>query len=125
MRLTLVRRAVPTRSVRVRQGAVAHKRESVRLKRVSHYSALMAYTVLALAGLVAPAFSLNNGLARTPVMGWNPYNAFGCGTTEAQYHTQTDALVSSGLSALGYKYMIMCVCAYAPYSVLFYSNVIL
>ncbi|KZV93489.1 glycoside hydrolase [Exidia glandulosa HHB12029] len=68
----------------------------------------MASALLVLAAAAAPAFvsALNNGQAVTPRMGWNPYNAFSCDTTEAQYHTQTDALVSSGLAALGYTYMI-------------------
>ncbi|KAJ7274098.1 glycoside hydrolase family 27 protein [Mycena rebaudengoi] len=48
--------------------------------------------------------ALKNGVGVTPAMGWNPYNAFLCDTTEAQYHTAAQALVSSGLSALGYKY---------------------
>jgi alpha-galactosidase len=67
----------------------------------------LACTALALA---APqlALALGNGLARTPQMGWNPYNAFNVYTTEAQYHQQTDLLVSTGLSALGYNYMILC-----------------
>jgi len=59
--------------------------------------------------LAAPPFALalGNGFARTPQMGWNPYNAFNVYTTEAQYHQQTDLMVSTGLAALGYNYMIM------------------
>ncbi|KAF5344899.1 hypothetical protein D9758_011556 [Tetrapyrgos nigripes] len=37
-------------------------------------------------------------------MGYNPYNAFLCDTTEAQYHTQAQALISLGLDKLGYNY---------------------
>ncbi|KAJ7740275.1 glycoside hydrolase family 27 protein [Mycena maculata] len=50
------------------------------------------------------AFALNNGLGVTPAMGWNPYNAFLCSTTEAQYQTQAQSLVSLGLPSLGYNY---------------------
>ncbi|KAF7298680.1 Alpha-galactosidase [Mycena indigotica] len=56
--------------------------------------------------LAALSNALSNGVGVTPAMGWNPYNAFSCATTEAQYHTQAQALVNSGLAALGYKYVI-------------------
>jgi alpha-galactosidase len=61
---------------------------------------------LALAALPL-AHALGNGLARTPQMGWNPYNAFNVYTTEAQYHQQADLLVSTGLAALGYNYFVL------------------
>ncbi|KAJ7015959.1 glycoside hydrolase family 27 protein [Mycena alexandri] len=48
--------------------------------------------------------ALNNGVGVTPAMGYNPYNAFLCSTTEAQYHTAAQTLVSLGLPALGYHY---------------------
>lgn len=72
--------------------------------------------------LTTTSFALNNGLSKTPAMGWNPYNAFlfvlfhlwfrltlkslphRCATTEAQYHASANSLVSLGLSALGYQY---------------------
>ncbi|KAJ7250019.1 glycoside hydrolase [Mycena haematopus] len=50
------------------------------------------------------AFSLRNGVGVTPAMGYNPYNAFLCSTTEAQYHAEAQSLVSLGFPALGYKY---------------------
>jgi alpha-galactosidase len=61
--------------------------------------------------LAAPPLvqALGNGLAKTPQMGWNPYNAFNVYTTESQYHQQTDLMVSTGLSALGYNYMVLLV----------------
>ncbi|KAF9013154.1 glycoside hydrolase family 27 protein [Cyathus striatus] len=55
--------------------------------------------------LLPLASALNNGVAITPSMGWNPYNAFLCDTTEAQYKTAADKLISLGLSTLGYKYV--------------------
>ncbi|KAF7422492.1 hypothetical protein PC9H_010648 [Pleurotus ostreatus] len=51
------------------------------------------------------AHALNNGLARTPPMGWNPYNAFLCDTTEAQYKTAAQSLIDLGLKDLGYEYL--------------------
>ncbi|XP_048495078.1 alpha-galactosidase 1 isoform X2 [Beta vulgaris subsp. vulgaris] len=50
-------------------------------------------------------FLLSNGLALTPPMGWNSWNHFGCGVTEKIVKETADALVSTGLSKLGYKYV--------------------
>ncbi|KAI0031218.1 glycoside hydrolase family 27 protein [Vararia minispora EC-137] len=55
--------------------------------------------------LVAAArtsYALDNGIARTPSMGWNPYNAFSCNAVQSQYEAQAQLLVDLGLSALGY-----------------------
>ncbi|XP_021902359.1 alpha-galactosidase-like isoform X2 [Carica papaya] len=49
-------------------------------------------------------FLLANGVARTPPMGWNSWNHFQCNINEETVKS-TDALVSTGLAALGYKYV--------------------
>ncbi|KAF9493628.1 glycoside hydrolase family 27 protein [Pleurotus eryngii] len=49
--------------------------------------------------------ALNNGLARTPSMGWNPYNAFLCDTTEAEYKSAAQSLIDLGLRDLGYEHL--------------------
>ncbi|KAJ7160140.1 glycoside hydrolase family 27 protein [Mycena filopes] len=54
--------------------------------------------------LLSVGHALKNGVGVTPAMGYNPYNAFLCATTEAQYHTSAQTLVSLGLPALGYNY---------------------
>ncbi|VDC05255.1 unnamed protein product [Peniophora sp. CBMAI 1063] len=59
---------------------------------------------LALLAFSATALALNNGVGRTPAMGWNPYNAYGCSTTEAEYHTNAQLMKSLGLVDLGYTY---------------------
>eukprot|EP01018_Ginkgo_biloba_P017177 Gb_38041 [translate_table: standard] len=48
---------------------------------------------------------LQNGLARTPPMGWNSWNHFGCNINENIIRETADALVSTGLSKLGYEYV--------------------
>uniref|UniRef100_A0A8H8CHG9 Alpha-galactosidase n=1 Tax=Psilocybe cubensis TaxID=181762 RepID=A0A8H8CHG9_PSICU len=55
--------------------------------------------------LSSAVYALNNGVAVTPPMGWNPYNAFFCTTTEAQYKSAAQSLINLGLSTLGYKYV--------------------
>lgn len=51
-----------------------------------------------------PAIS---GLPTTPPMGWNSWNTFGCGVTEADVRAQADALVSTGLRDAGYRYVVI------------------
>ncbi|CAL5322794.1 unnamed protein product [Camellia sinensis] len=48
---------------------------------------------------------LNNGLARTPPMGWNSWNFFACNITEIVITETADALVTTGLADLGYVYV--------------------
>ena len=39
--------------------------------------------------------SLNNGLARTPQMGWNSWNHFHCGVNDSVIRGAADAMVSN------------------------------
>ncbi|KAJ8771102.1 hypothetical protein K2173_023427 [Erythroxylum novogranatense] len=50
-------------------------------------------------------FQLNNGLARTPQMGWSSWNFFACNINETVIKETADALVSTGLADLGYVYV--------------------
>ncbi|GAA2559302.1 ricin-type beta-trefoil lectin domain protein [Winogradskya consettensis] len=52
-----------------------------------------------------PAVAVGNGLARTPPMGWNDWNAFGCDVTQALVEQTADVMVSSGMAAAGYRYV--------------------
>src|SRR5262245_35897031 len=49
--------------------------------------------------------ALNNGLALTPPMGWNSWNKFGCNVSDTLIRQMADAMVSSGMSAAGYKFV--------------------
>ncbi len=44
-------------------------------------------------------------LALTPPMGWNSYNRFNCNISEALIKEIADAMVSSGMQAVGYQYV--------------------
>ena len=57
--------------------------------------------------LSAPAFALDNGLARTPPMGWNSWNKFGCNVSEARIKAAADAVVSTGMKDAGYEYVVI------------------
>jgi alpha-galactosidase len=57
------------------------------------------------AATAAPAAALDNGLALTPPMGFNDWNAFGCNVSEQLIEQTADYLVSSGLKDDGYTYV--------------------
>ena len=44
-------------------------------------------------------------VARTPPMGWNTFNHFGCDYDETVILEITDALIESGMQAVGYEYI--------------------
>ncbi|KAF7617600.1 hypothetical protein AFLA_006516 [Aspergillus flavus NRRL3357] len=48
---------------------------------------------------------LDNGLARTPQMGWNTYNHYSCSPNETIVRSNAQALVDLGLASLGYRYV--------------------
>ena len=52
-----------------------------------------------------PASCLDNGLALTPPMGYNTWNAYHDEIDEQLVFSAADILVESGLAAAGYKYL--------------------
>jgi hypothetical protein len=61
-----------------------------------------------------PAAALDNGLALTPPMGWNDWNAFGCNVSEKLVEATAAKIVSSGLKADGYQYVNIDDCWMSP-----------
>ncbi|WP_328348023.1 cellulose binding domain-containing protein [Micromonospora sp. NBC_00421] len=61
-----------------------------------------------------PALALDNGVARTPPMGWNSWNTFGCNINETLIRQMTDAMVSSGMKDAGYQYVVVDDCWMNP-----------
>ncbi|EFJ33749.1 hypothetical protein SELMODRAFT_83268 [Selaginella moellendorffii] len=55
--------------------------------------------------LILSPLTLHNGLGKTPPMGWNSWNHFGCNIDELTVKETAEALVSTGLAALGYNYL--------------------
>jgi alpha-galactosidase len=47
----------------------------------------------------------DNGLVRTPPMGWNSWNKFAGRITDADVRAMADAMVSSGMNKVGYDYI--------------------
>lgn len=46
-------------------------------------------------------------LAKTPPMGWNSWNKFGCSVSEKLIREVADAMVSSGMKDAGYEYVVI------------------
>lgn len=75
---------------------------------------LRALSLLLILLVSTPAFAddpppplVNNGLARTPPMGWNSWNRFACNVDEDLIRKTADAMVSSGLRDAGYQYVVI------------------
>jgi len=54
-----------------------------------------------------PARGPDNGLARTPPMGWNSWNHFGCDVSSELIRETADAMVASGMKDAGYRYVVI------------------
>lgn len=58
-------------------------------------------------GSTRPGPVLDNGLARTPPMGWNSWNRFHCDVSSALIRETADAMVASGMKDAGYQYVVI------------------
>ncbi len=68
--------------------------------------ALIALAVpTALSAPVGSAAADGNGLARTPPMGWNPWDAYGCSVSAKLVERTANAIVADGMKAAGYEYV--------------------
>jgi alpha-galactosidase len=52
-----------------------------------------------------PGVALTQVRFKTPPMGWNSWNTFGCTDTEAIIKSVADAIASNGMAAAGYQYV--------------------
>src|SRR5258706_11139176 len=76
---------------------------------------LIVCGVLALAALcylpyqrgARAALALDNNVARTPPMGWNSWNRFGCDVDERLIQRTADAMAASGMRDAGYLYVVI------------------
>jgi alpha-galactosidase len=75
---------------------------------------LLLATTAAATWTVGPAEALNNGVARTPPMGWNSWNTFGCNINETLIRQMADAIVSTGMRDRGYQYVVVDDCWFNP-----------
>jgi len=68
---------------------------------------LIAVGVALLGGPAPEAPALDDGLARTPPMGWNSWNRFHCDVSEELIRSIADAIVERGLKDAGYAYVVI------------------
>ncbi len=76
-----------------------------RLRLVAGLGAALLAAGLAVVIPAAPAQAVDNGLAKTPPMGFNDWNSFGCNVDEQLIKQTADYFVSSGLKDVGYNYV--------------------
>lgn len=74
------------------------------MNNIYFYLFTMKYWMLILTFVVV-SLALDNGLGRTPPMGWNSWNHFGCKINETIIRETADLLISTGLAAKGYTYL--------------------
>ncbi|GAA1805405.1 ricin-type beta-trefoil lectin domain protein [Luedemannella flava] len=88
------------------------------MKRITKFATWAAVAVLAAGGAVAlnlpSAQALDNGVGRTPPMGWNSWNTFGCNINESLIRGMADAMVNSGMRDAGYQYVVVDDCWMNP-----------
>src|ERR1051326_4707943 len=68
---------------------------------------LLVLAALLLMFSVANVNALDNGLAKTPPMGWNSWHKFGCNVSEKLIKEMADAMVTSGMRDAGYVYLVI------------------
>ena len=51
--------------------------------------------------------ALDDGLARTPPMGWNSWNTFGTNIDEKLIKETIDAMIKNGMKDAGYEYIVI------------------
>ena len=77
---------------------------SARLRELRSLILLLFFSLLVSVSL---GRALENGLARTPPMGWNSWNRFACNINEDRVKSAADALVSSSMKDAGYQYVVI------------------
>jgi alpha-galactosidase len=70
--------------------------------------AFAAIVLLSSLSISVPAHAVDNGLARTPPMGWNSWNHFHCDDLNEKLVRQTaDAIATNGMKDAGYQYVVL------------------
>jgi alpha-galactosidase len=65
---------------------------------------LLFVLVFVFASLSAQKFE---NIAKTPPMGWNSWNKYGCNVSETLIMQMADAMASSGMKDAGYQYVVI------------------
>ena len=76
-------------------------------------AALLAVSVM-MVSPSRPVAALDNGVARTPPMGWDDWNSVGCNVNETLVQQEANAIAANGMAALGYRYVVVDDCWFNP-----------
>jgi alpha-galactosidase len=69
---------------------------------------VVAAALLAFAVAPGAGYGLDNGLAKTPPMGWNSWNKYACkGINEKVVRDTADAMAANGMKDAGYEYVVI------------------
>jgi alpha-galactosidase len=68
---------------------------------------LLVTSFVLIASATTPLRALDNGLARTPPMGWNSWNKFACNVSEELIRGAADSIVRNGMKDAGYEYVVI------------------
>src|ERR1700716_1560178 len=81
------------------------------MSRVSGVSLRLSMAAIGVfACMFAPGwgYGLDNGLAKTPPMGWNSWNKYACkGINEKVVRDTADAMAANGMKDAGYEYVVI------------------
>jgi alpha-galactosidase len=66
-----------------------------------------AWAIALLLGLCSAANALDDGLARTPPMGWNSWNHFQLNISEGLVRETVDAITTNGMRSAGYQFIVV------------------
>jgi alpha-galactosidase len=70
--------------------------------------AALGCLVVGVGAMTPAARGLDNGVARTPPMGWNSWNKFACdGINEKVVRASADAIAANGMKDAGYEYVVI------------------
>ena len=61
--------------------------------------------LLILTLILSVIYCLDNGLGKTPQMGLNSWNHYGCNVNQTIVYQTAQALVATGLASKGYNYV--------------------
>ncbi|MER6079291.1 ricin-type beta-trefoil lectin domain protein [Streptomyces sp. NPDC001833] len=98
---------MPTTTARAKRPRSLPPLRSLRRTLALAFSAVLltATAPLLSLGTAQPAAALGNGLAPTPQMGFNDWNAYGCNVSESLIKSTAQAMHTNGMQAAGYAYV--------------------
>jgi alpha-galactosidase len=67
----------------------------------------LLFAILLVASIIGASAQKFDGLAKTPPMGWNSWNKFGCNVSEKLVMQMADQMVTSGMKDAGYEYIVI------------------